>query len=341
MADLTDVLGGNRFKAAAYSRTARVLGELTRDVSAMDTAELVELPGVGKGSAERIREYIQDGVVTEHQDLLRQVPRGVIDVMDVPGIGPKTAGLLYKEGGVDSLATLAEKLEKDEESLAKLKGLGKKKLEQIRNNMKFAAAAQDRQRIGTAMPLAERTVEAVERFPGVERAAYAGSLRRGKETIGDIDILVSAKPEAASGIMEAFVALPMVRDVLAKGELKSSVRASLDEASDKRSMQVDFKVIPPGRWGAAMMYFTGSKEHNVHLRERAISQGMTLNEYGLFRGKAKAKPGEGESWASIEPVAASEESEVYKALDLQWVPPETAGKRGGRWRWQKMMNCQP
>ena len=309
MADLTEITGGNRFKVNAFAKVARVLDDLTKDVAEVDPALLPKLEGIGQGTADRIVEFLDTGKIADHQKLLDQVPDGLLQVMNVPGLGPKTVAQLWKEAGIESLADLQAKLDTGE--LEQLKGFGAKKIENIRKNLKFADSANQRARIGTAWALAQVFIEDLGEIQGVDRIEYAGSLRRGKETIGDLDLLVTTSAEEDNaGVFDAFVSHPAVADVIAKGQTKASVR-TVEEAG---GMQVDLRVVPAESFGAAWMYFTGSKEHNVKMRERAIAQGLSLNEYALTKdGK---------------PVAGRTEAEVYQKLGLSWVAPELREDRG-------------
>ena len=314
MAAITEILGGDRFRINAFNRAARVIEELADDLSTVgpDTDKLSAIEGIGKGTAGRISEYLSTGKLQEHDELLAKIPSGLLPLLNISGLGPKTVAMLWKQGGVESLDDLRGKLKDDR--LAKLPGLGKKKLENIRNSLRFALAANDRVRIGQAMPLAVWYVGALRSMDEVIDVAFAGSLRRGKETIGDIDLLVAADPQHphhAKKISDAFIRLEPVSEVLAQGPTKTSVRTSIPTDS---GLQVDLRVVPPESFGAALMYFTGSKDHNVAMRQRAISLGMRLNEYGLFRDD--------------DPVASQTEQEVYKALDLPWIPPELREDRG-------------
>jgi len=311
MAELTELLGGNRFKVNAFQKVARVLAELPRDVADMTAAELEALDGVGKGAVERIREFVEHGRIEEHERLAGEVPAGVLEVMTVPGIGPKTARLFWQEAGVESVADLQARL--DDGGLAGLKGFGAKKLENIRRSLAFARSSGDRVRIGTAWTVARRFLDVLEGLPQVRRVEQAGSLRRGRETIGDVDLLVAADPQDAGPIFDAFCGHDAVREVLLRGDTKASVRTDA-------GMQVDLRVVEPASFGAALLYFTGSKEHNVRLRERARQRGMTLNEYALARLDADGSPG---------PVVAAEtEAAIYEALELRWIPPELREDRG-------------
>ncbi len=312
MAQLTELLGGNRFKVIAFQKAARVVGELTTDVGDLSRSELTGLDGIGTGAADRILEFVESGQVGDHARLAKQVPSGVLDVMNIPGVGPKSAALFWKELGVESVDDLKAKLETGE--VAALKGFGEKKVENIRKNLAFAESAGQRTRIGTAYELAMRFVSELKGMKQVKRVEYAGSLRRGKETIGDIDILVV--PESDKGtesIFDAFVGHDAVDDLILRGDTKASVRTGKADGG----MQVDLRVVPEASFGAALMYFTGSKEHNVRMRERALEMGYTLNEYALAEKEDKACR-----------VAGTTEEEVFEKLGLAWVPPELREDRG-------------
>lgn len=307
MSEMTEILGGNRFRIIAFENTARVLGELTEDVAEMSDQELASIDGIGEGTRKRIHEYLDTGKIADHEKLMQQVPKGLLDLLDVPNMGAKTVAKLWQEAGVTDLESFKAKLETGE--LEKLKGFGKKKLEQLKQNLAFIESAGKRARIGQAMPLAHWFVEQLRKVKGVKQAAFAGSLRRGKETIGDIDLLVAAEKRDAHKIADSFAGLEVVEQVLMKGATKTSVRTS-------EGLQVDLRVVEPGSFGAALLYFTGSKEHNVRLRERAIGMGYKLSEYGLFK-EGKDKPAAGKS-----------EDQVYEKLKLAWIPPELRENRG-------------
>ncbi|MCP4938457.1 MAG: DNA polymerase/3'-5' exonuclease PolX [Phycisphaeraceae bacterium] len=313
MATLLELTGANGFRVNAHTKVARVVEGLSSDLAEVargekGLAELQKIDGIGKSSAEKIVAFVATGTVPELEDLRSEVPDGLRTVMQVPGLGPKTVRRFWQEASVESLADLEAAL--DDGRLEALPRMGRKTLDNIRASIDFMKSAGDRRRLGDAMPLAERVVAVMEAVPGMRRVAWAGSLRRGQETIGDVDILVSTDdPEAAS---TAFREQPGVSRVLVAGETKSSVR--LEEG-----IQVDLRVVPEEVWGATLMYFTGSKDHNVALRERAIARGLRLNEYGLFPEDDEATPPQ---QRGIAPVAASTEAEIYEALDLPWIPPE-------------------
>jgi DNA polymerase (family 10) len=313
MADAMQLTGANRFKIIAFEKAADTLAELPRDVADYPPAELTAIDGIGRGTADRIAEFLETGRVADHEALMAQVPPGLPALLHVPGLGAKTVAKLWHEAEIDSIDALRRAI--DDGTVASLKGLGKKKAEQIKENLAFIESAGDRVNIGRARPLACRLVERLSRVEGVARCAYAGSLRRGRETIGDIDLLVAAAASRAGAIAEALVGFEEVASVIARGEKKTSIRTA-------SGLQCDLRIVRPDAFGAALMYFTGSKDHNVRLRERAIGMGMKLSEYGLFEQGADGASGEGRC------VASASEAAVFEALGLAWVPPELREDRG-------------
>ncbi len=315
MADLTEITGGNRFKVNAFTKVSRILEDLTKDVATIDPQLLPKLEGIGQGTADRIAQYLDAGEIADHQALLAAVPPGLMQVMDVPGLGPKTVAQLWHEADVTSLADLKAKLDTGE--LAELKGFGKKKIENLQKNLKFAETAGQRRRIGHAYALAQTLIQDLRADDTlkIDRIETAGSLRRGKETIGDLDLLVTTPGGDANrtAVLDAFVKHPLVDDILVHGDTKASIRTTQEAGG----MQVDLRVVDPAHFGATLMYFTGSKAHNIKLRERALDRGLSLNEYALTRDN-KDGPA----------VAAQTEEEVYAALDLTWIPPELREDRG-------------
>ena len=312
LAVLSEILGANVFKVNAFRKAARAVEGLAQSAVAMEVAALREIDGLGASTAAKVHEFGQKGTMSELEELRAQVPAGLKEVLAIQGIGPKTARALWTELGVVDLASLKAAI--DSGKVASLPRMGAKTIQNMKDAIAFAETARGRIRIGEAMPLAEAIVAELGRLPFVERIAYAGSLRRGRETIGDLDILAAAKEPAR--LMEAFTARAEVARVLGHGDTKSSVLT-------RTGVQVDLRVVPLDRFGAALMYFTGSKEHNVRLRERAIAQGMRLNEYGLFRADAAGEVAEG-----AVPVSAGTEEEVYAALGLDWIPPSMREDRG-------------
>ena len=317
MADLMELTGADRFRVAAHARAARTVEAVSGDIDELadDRDALLAIEGVGAKMADKIQEFSRTGRIAEHEELLREVPKGLLQVMDIPGLGPKTVRLLWQELGVESVDDLKRVI--DDGSILNLPRMGEKTVANIRDAIAFAAASAERTPLGVALPAALELAERLRGVKGVTRVDYAGSVRRGQETIGDLDILACAKDGAAAH--EMFRTMPEVEKVLAAGETKSSVRLV---TSRGRKLQADLRTVSPEHYGAALLYFTGSKEHNVRLRERAIRMGMTLNEYGLYK-EAKGEKAEGAPQSRGEkPVAAKTEEDVYAALGLPWIPPE-------------------
>jgi DNA polymerase (family 10) len=313
------ILDANRFRVIAFQNAAESIRNLPQDINALDAAgELTSIPGVGKGIAEALHNLLTTGSDPEFDALFAQVPQGVVEMMQVPDMGPKKARRLWEELGIDSVEALRAAAEAGK--LRSLKGFGPKSEEKILKGIELLVKRTEqgtavRMPLGLARPLALRLIaELQERLPAValERIEIVGSLRRWKETIGDVDILcVSAQP---ASVMEAFRSLPEVADVVGAGETKSSVVLG-------NGLQVDLRVVERKHWGAALQYFTGSKEHNVALREIALKQGWSLNEYGL------TATGDGEAPAG-EQRFFEEEAELYAFLGLEWIPPELREHRG-------------
>ncbi|MEL6498626.1 MAG: DNA polymerase/3'-5' exonuclease PolX [Planctomycetota bacterium] len=323
IARLLELTGANRFRVNAFAKAARVIEKETRDVSALDTDELVTIDGIGKGVAEKVHELRDSGAIAELDELLEEIPPGLLDVMEIQGLGPKTVRQLWKDLGVTDRDSLKKTI--DDGSILELPRMGKKTADNITKALEFASKSSARLPLGVAWPIAERIKQHLAGIGGVQRIEAAGSLRRGRDTIGDLDILVSADdPEA---VREAFCTMEGVTDVIARGETKCSVRMAISTDTGRWSMAkdldggtvgVDLRTVPSDVFGAALMYFTGSKDHNVRLRERAIKRGYTLNEYGLFKDDGEASP----QSRGIEPAASGEEADVYKALELPWIAPE-------------------
>ena len=312
MAAVLELTGANRFKVLAYQRGARATKDMVDDLKpkADDLATLTAIDGIGKGLAEKIQEYAQTGKIAEHDELLAEVPPGVIEMLGISGLGPKTVATLWKDGGVVTLDELLNKIDTGE--LLDLPRIGEKKLQQIAKSIRFAKTAGQRTRIGGALPIARYMVGVLSSIKGVKRIEYAGSLRRGQETIGDIDILVAADdPDVVS---DAFRTMDEVDEIIAAGPTKSSVRL-------KTGIQADLRVVDKDRFGAALAYFTGSRAHNVALRERAQKMGLSLNEYGLWKGDAEDKQ-------TGKAVAAQAEKAIYNALDLPFIEPPLREDRG-------------
>lgn len=338
MAALLELVGENKFRVNAHAKAARVVEDHATDLRAAaeagDVAALTALDGVGKGTAEKIIEFARTGVMEEHVALLARVPAGVITMMRVPGVGPKTAKAIWETLGVTDLAGLKAAVESG--AILTVPRMGEKAAAKIRENLSLAESAGKRLHLGVASLLAERIVAVVRAVPGVARAEAAGSLRRGAETVGDIDVLAVAEGAGASAaVHEAFRTMPGVVSVVTSGESKTSVRVQVPDVSGRwkgfapdegETVQADLRVVPAASFGAALMYFTGSKAHNVKMRERALARGLTLNEYGLF--PEDTSTAESPQKRGVAAVAGRDEAEVFCALGLGWVPPEAREDRG-------------
>lgn len=308
IADLLDLTGADPFRVNSYRKAARSIGDLTEDIADLaNRGELQKVPGVGKGTAERILQYLQTGRMAIHQELLSSVPKGLPELLNVPGLGPKKVQALHRELGITGMADLEAAI--SDGRIEKLPGFGKKSVERIAEGLEFLKRSAGRTPLGVALPVAEHLRDAVGGFQGVKRVEIAGSTRRGCETVGDLDLLCIA--DNGERVVKAFTGLPEVTGVLAGGQTKGSV---LVAGPVKGEIQVDLRVVPEESFGAAFQYFTGSKQHNVRLRELAVKKGWKLNEYGLFDGDQM--------------IAGRDEESIYEKLGLKLVPPELREDRG-------------
>ncbi|HSG30095.1 MAG TPA: DNA polymerase/3'-5' exonuclease PolX [Thermodesulfobacteriota bacterium] len=304
IASSLQILDENRFKIRAYQNASRNISELSEDLEKLaKSGSLSSIPGVGKDLALKIEEYLSTGKIEYYEKIQKEVPSSLVDLLRIQSMGPKTLSLLYKEFGVKNLTDL-EKVLKTEE-LEKIKGMGKKKIEDLHKGIELMKKGLERLNIGIAFPIAQSIVNLIENIQGTKKTTFAGSLRRMKETIGDIDILTST--EDGEKVIDEFVKLPFVTEVLASGDTKGSVIIEND-------VQVDLRVVGEDSYGAALLYFTGSKEHNVKLRTMAVKRGLSINEYGIYEGDKK--------------LAGRTEKELYEVLGLPLFPPEIREDRG-------------
>jgi DNA polymerase (family 10) len=297
-ADLIAISGGDRFKARAYDKAARAIAGHHADVSTLDLAGVMAIPNVGKSIAPKVMEFLATGTVTSLDSLRAEIPSGVRDMMSIPSLGPKKALLLYRERGIASIDDLEAAARAGD--LEGLKGFGARTGENVLAGIALLRQTGSRTLLDAATNLAEDLVAALSGVEGVVRCEPAGSLRRMAETVGDLDVLVAS--ESPDPVMEAVRSLAGVERVLASGPTKTSVRAG--------GMQVDVRVVTPGVWGAALQYFTGSKAHNIRIREMAVRRKLKLSEYGLFDAE------------SGDLIVAETEEEVYARLGLTWIRPE-------------------
>ncbi len=302
IATLLELDQANPFRVRAYREAARVIGDIAEPLAAKVDEEggLEELPGIGKDLAQKIRDLVRTGTTGLVEELKKKFPPGLIELTDVQGLGPKRVRAVFDLLGIKSRAELEQAAKAGK--LRDLPGFGEKLEQKILKSLAHAQTDLGRTLLAGAWPVAQAIAERLRKVAGVEEVEIAGSFRRRRETVGDLDILVCGRTSEA--VMKAFVGHPEVAEVLGHGETKSSVKLA-------SGLQVDVRVVPRESFGAALLYFTGSKAHNIELRRIAIDKGLSLNEYGLFRGDSEGTR-----------VAGRSEEEVYRALDLDWIPPE-------------------
>lgn len=304
--DMMDILGENRFKVIAYRRAADSILNLGQDIHTYwQAGSLEEVPGIGKAIADKIDELLATGRLEYYERLQEQVPAGVVSLLEIPDVGPKTAKLLWEEMGLQSVAEVETAARSGQ--LQNLPGLAAKSEAKILAGIEALHRRSDRIPLGTAWPVGVQLLEALTATcPEVQQATVAGSLRRMRSTIGDIDLLAASKTPTA--VMRAFAALGQVAEVTLSGQTKTTVRLH-------NGLQVDLRVLEPERWGAALQYFTGSQAHNVRIREIAQKQGLSLSEYGFKRQDGSE-------------ILCPEEADVYETLGLPWIAPELREDRG-------------
>lgn len=304
LADLLEIQGANPFRIRAYRNAARTISSTSESLSDLVATEqdLTQFAGIGKDLAKQIEEITTKGQHSALEELRKQIPGGVLDMLRIPGVGPKKVSVFFNELGLKSLEDLKAACEAGR--LSKLKGFGKKTEESILANIAMATEHSQRASISDARAAAEAIVEDLQKLKEVGQVAVAGSCRRRKETCGDLDILATCSDSGPP--MDCLAAHPLVESVLQRGETKQRVRL-------KTGMELDLRVVPEESFGAAMQYFTGSKEHNVVVRQRAKDLGLKLNEYGVFRDDVQ--------------IAGRTEEEVYAAIGLPWFPPELRENR--------------
>ncbi len=306
IANLLEYQGENVFRIRAYRRAAETLATFSGDLDHLATAgRLRELSGIGADLAQKIEEYLTTGQLDAFERLRKTVPSGVLEFLEVPGVGPKLAKVFVDRLKLKTVADL-EQAARDGR-LRALPGFGGKKEENILKAIGLMKQGRERMTLNVALSLAQQFLTRLREVPGVLNVSTAGSLRRMKETIGDLDLLVAARRPGP--VMEAFQRSPWTGRVLAAGMTKASILTT-------RGLQVDLRVVKPASFGAALQYFTGSKEHNVVLRELAVRKGLKVNEYGVFRVSDRHR------------LAGTEEADVYRALGLAWIPPELRENNG-------------
>ncbi len=307
IADAMEFKGDNRFKILAYRKASRILEDLTDDIEVLARdKKLREIPGVGEGIAQKIEEYLVTGRMKKYEEALLEIPKDLLNLLRVQNLGPKTLALAYKKLGVRNLEDLRRVI--DDGSLASLFRMGKQKVENIRKGIEIFVQARERIPICEAVEISEEILDYLKTCPEIKQVAPAGSLRRMRETVGDIDILATGKDGRT--IIEFFTRYPEADRILASGKTKGSI--VVGRGRDAR--QVDLRIVPSDSYGAALQYFTGSKAHNIRLRSMAKEKGLKISEYGVFKGNEK--------------IAGRTEEEVYNAIGLLYVPPELREDRG-------------
>ena len=309
---MLDILGEDRFRVVSYHRAARAVEGLTADIEELvREGALGDIPGVGPAIAEKITEYVTTGRIGYREELKARFPPGVLELLRVRGIGPKKVQILWQQLGITDLATLEQAAK--HHRLRRVKGFGEKTEANLLKAIETYRQGQTRALIWDAAPVVDAIRAHLESRARITRLEAAGSFRRMRETVGDVDILVTTPDVKAA--LRAFTSFPGVKQVYSEGEIKSSVLVEYAAyTGGTRLLQVDLEILDAESWGAGLQYFTGSKDHNVHLRGMAVDRGLKLNEYGLFRGEEK--------------LAGATEEDVYRGLGLPWIPPELREDRG-------------
>ena len=312
--NLMQLAGENRFRAIAFDRAAQTIEALNNEIiKYIEEDSLTEIKGIGKSIAEDIKAYHETGTMPVLEALKEKVPQGLIEWLNISGLGPKNIAKIHKELGITEITELKEACQSG--AVADLPGLGKKSAEKIIKSIEYLEKFGERARLDQALEIAEPIFDFVKNLDKVVQCEIAGSLRRYRETIGDIDILAAAEKEHVNSIFDAFTGHDLVVEVLGRGETKSSVRT-------ENGRQVDLRIVSEKEYPAALLYFTGSKEHNIVMRQRARERGMALNEYGLF------KLNDEKETDFDQPIEAQSEEQIYNKLDLNFILPEHREDRG-------------
>jgi len=307
MADIMEILGEDRFRISTYRKVARIISDMPTDVeTVLATGQLAKIPGIGKSSLAKIEEFVKTGTITAHRQLLTKIPPSLLELLTIPGMGPKGVKAVYEKLKVTTIAELKRAIKTG--SLAQLPGFGDKKAAAIARGIEFLEKSTGRIRLDQAQEAADLVTGFLRNISSIQKIQPAGSLRRCAETIGDVDILIAAKK--GKQIVQAFTEAQFVQEVLAAGPTKGS--AIIQTATCP--VHVDVRVVPQQSFGAAAQYFTGSKQHNVRLREIAVKAKLKLNEYGLFKADKT--------------VAGAAEEEIYQKLGLDYIDPLLREDRG-------------
>jgi DNA polymerase (family 10) len=305
--DLLEIKGESRFRVNAYRDAARQIENLTEDLGVIaQEGRLRSIPGVGEAIAAKIQKLIETGHLAYFDRLTQELPASLLELLQIPGLGPRKVKLLYEQLHIQSLADLRRAMA--ENQIASLPGMGEKTIQNLQREIERLELRGRRVPLGVALPLVEEMVAALRALGSVVRQVDgAGSVRRRRDTIGDLDVLAaSEQPEA---VLNAFVHLPLVQEIVGQGDTKASILT-------QRQLQIDLRVVAPDSWGSALQYFTGSKQHNVRIREIAVRKGWRLNEYGLYDEKDGRR------------LAGATEEDVYRQLGMAWIPPELREDNG-------------
>ena len=307
IADALEIKGESGFKVQAYRKAARILADMTEDVARVAAEGRLEtIPGIGSGIARKVEEYLKTGGMARLREALSVVPAGLLELLEIPGLGGKTVRLMHEALGIKGLSDLKRVVA--DGTLARLRGMGARKVDNIRRGIETRERVRERISIHEASRIADAVVAYLAKSPLVGCIAAAGSLRRMKETVGDIDILATGRDGAA--VIRRLAAYPEAVRVLAAGDTKGSIVVR----TGPTERQVDLRLVKDAEYGAALLYFTGSKAHNIKLRGMAKDRGLKISEYGIFKGPKK--------------LAGRTEEDVYSVLGLPWIPPEMREDRG-------------
>lgn len=311
---LMQLAGENRFRAIAFDRAAQTIESLNEDINQyIENDSLTDIKGIGNSIAKDIKSYASTGEIEVLSALRERIPEGIIQWLNISGLGPKNIAKIHKELGISTIDELKEAC--NDGRVAELDGLGEKSAQKILKSIEWMEQFDERCRLDEATEIANPLHDYLQQQNGVQHIEVAGSLRRAKETIGDIDILIGAEEKHIDDIFDAFVNHELVVEVLGRGDTKSSIRT-------REGRQVDLRIVKPEQFPAALMYFTGSKEHNVVMRQRARERGLSLNEYGLFELNDEGNTD------FEQPIDYSSETDIYEKLDLHFVEPELREDRG-------------
>ncbi|MFP3855198.1 MAG: helix-hairpin-helix domain-containing protein, partial [Anaerolineales bacterium] len=318
-ADLLEIQDANRFRVRAYREAARTINTFPRPIekALAEGEDLTELHGIGEDMRAHIAEIAETGTMEQYEDLAQEVPESLIEIMNLEGVGPKRTKRLWQELDIVDLDTLEQAAQDDR--IKELDGFGQKTQQSILEEIERYTGMEQRRLLAEADQFVGSLVEYLEQAPGVERLEVAGSYRRRKETVGDIDILAIAS-EDPEELMTYFTEYESTDEVMAAGETRGTIRL-------ESGLHVDLRILEPRSFGAALVYFTGSKAHNVNLRQRALDRDLRISEYGVFDVGGLAEEEEEDPWAG-EWVAGETEEAVYRQVDLPWIPPELRQDRG-------------